>query len=65
MSYLFKNKIASTVTIAQQIGAHQREVQALLIQMDDAGDVLMRNGIYWISEAARARALKRFDDQSI
>lgn len=63
--YLFQNEGASAGAIAQEIGAHPREVQDLLIQMDDAGDVLMKGGIYRISEAARARALKRFDDQSI
>jgi len=60
--YLFQNESASAGTIAQEIGKHPREVQDLLIQMDEDGDVLMRNGIYRISEAARARALKRFDD---
>lgn len=63
--YLFKVQAASAATIAQEIGAHPREVQELLIKMDDAGDVLMKNGIYRISEAARAKALKRFDDRSI
>jgi len=60
--YLFQNESASAGKIAQEIGKHPREVQDLLIQMDEDGDVLMRNGIYRISEAARARALKRFDD---
>lgn len=63
--YLFENESALARTIAQEIGADSREVQDLLVQMDDAGDVLMRNGIYRISEAARARALKRFDGRSI
>ena len=63
--YLFQNEGASAGTIAQEIGGHPREVQDLLIQMDDAGEVLMKNGIYRISEVARARALKRFDDRSI
>jgi len=63
--YLLQNESASAGTIAQEIGREPREVQGLLIQMDDAGDVLMRNGIYRISEAARLRALKRFDYRSI
>ena len=63
--YLFQHESASAGTIAQEIGGHPREVQDLLIEMDDAGDVLMKNGIYRISAAARARAVKRFDDQSI
>lgn len=63
--YLFQNERASAGTIAQEIGRHPREVQDLLIQMDDDGDVLMKNGIYKISEVSRARALKRFDDRSI
>lgn len=63
--YLFQNESASAGTIAQEIGGHPREVQDLLIEMDDAGEVLMKNGFYRISAAARARAVKRFDDQSI
>ena len=34
--------------------ADRATLQAALHQMDDAGDVLMRNGIYRISERARA-----------
>lgn len=63
--YLFQNDGASAGTIAQETGHHPRQVQELLITMDDDGDVLMKNGIYRISEAARLRALKRFDDRSI
>jgi len=63
--YLFKNSGASAGQIAQEIDRHPREVQDLLIKMDDDGDVIMKNGIYRISEAARLRALKHFDDRSI
>jgi hypothetical protein len=33
--------------------------------MDDDGDVLMKNGVYRLSEVARLRAVKRLDDRSI
>ena len=65
LSYLVKVQAAQAVTIAQAIGGHPRDVQEILIKMDDDGDVLMKNGIYRISEYARVRALKRFDDRSI
>jgi predicted transcriptional regulator len=63
--YLFKVQSASAGQIAQETGNHPREVQDLLIQMDDDGDVLMKNGVYRLSEVARLRAVKRLDDRSI
>ena len=63
--YLFKVHSASAGQIAQETGHHPREVQDLLIQMDDDGDVLMKNGVYRLSEVARLRAVKRLDDRSI
>jgi predicted transcriptional regulator len=39
--------------IADDINATSAHVQAALIEMDDAGDVLMRNGWYRLSERAR------------
>ena len=44
---------ASAVEIAETIDADPAEVQATLIEMDDAGDVLMRNGWYRMSEHAK------------
>jgi hypothetical protein len=35
------------------VDATSADVQAALIEMDDAGDVLMRNGWYRLSERAR------------
>ena len=63
--YLFKVQSASAGQIAQETGHYPREVQDLLIQMDDDGDVLMKNGVYRLSEVARLRAVKRLDDRSI
>jgi len=63
--YLFQNDGASAGKIAQETGHHPRQVQDLLIQMDDDGDVLMKNGVYRLSEVARLRAVKRLDDRSI
>ena len=44
---------ASAVEIAEATKADPAEVQATLIEMDDAGDVLMRNGWYRLSEHAK------------
>lgn len=63
--YLFSNNGASAGDIALNTGHHPREVQDLLIQMDDVGDVIMKNGMYRLSEVSRLRALKRFDDGTI
>lgn len=63
--YLFSNNGASAGDIALNTGHHPRKVQDLLIQMDDAGDVLMKNGVYRLSEVSRLRAVKRFDDGTI
>jgi hypothetical protein len=37
----------------------------MLIKMDDDGDVLMKHGIYRLSEVAKLRAVKRLDDRTI
>jgi predicted transcriptional regulator len=63
--YLFSNNGASAGDIALNTGHHPREVQDLLIQMDDDGDVIMKNGMYRLSEVSRLRAVKRFDDGTI
>lgn len=44
---------ASAEMIANDLRLPQREVQEALHQMDDDGDVIMRNGWYRLSEAAR------------
>jgi len=59
--YLFTAHGASSGDIAQGISGHPREIQDLLIEMDDAGDVIMRNGFYRLSEISRSKAIKKFD----
>ena len=63
--YLFKVQAASAGEIAQVTGHSPRAVQDMLIKMDEDGDVIMRLGIYRLSEVAKLRAVKRLDDQSI
>ena len=63
--YLFRVGSASAGEIAQETGHHPREVQLLLIKMDDDGDLLMKKGIYRLSEVAKLRAVKRLDDRTI
>lgn len=60
--YLFGEHSASAESIARDLGQPRGEVQRTLIQMDDAGEVLMRNGIYRLSEVSVSRMRKRFDD---
>ena len=48
-----RNIAATATEIAETIDADPAEVQATLIEMDDAGDVLMRNGWYRLSEHAK------------
>lgn len=47
---------ACTDMVASDLGLGQREVQEALIQMDDDGDLLMKNGWYRISERAKKNA---------
>ena len=63
--FLFGVESASAGEIAQVTGHNPREVQDLLIQMDDDGAVLMKNGMYRLLAFSRSRALKRLDDKSI
>jgi hypothetical protein len=46
---------ATTEMIADDLGLVAREVQTVLHQMDDDGDVILRGGWYRISEAAKQR----------
>lgn len=39
--------------IAELLGLNPKAVQYTLIEMDDAGEVLMRNGWYRLSEKAK------------
>ena len=63
--HLFNVDRASAGEIAQVTGDSPREVQKLLIQMDDDGEVLMRNGYYCLSAYSLSRAIKSFDDEAI
>jgi predicted transcriptional regulator len=63
--YLFGVQSASAGEISQNTGNHPREVQEMLIEMDDAGDVIMKNGMYRLSAVSRQRAVKRLDDRTI
>lgn len=45
---------ASAEMVARDLGLPQRGVQDVLHQMDDDGDVIMRNGWYRLSERKRA-----------
>jgi hypothetical protein len=38
---------------ASDLGLGKREVQNMLIEMDDEGDLLMKNGWYRLSERAK------------
>jgi len=44
----------TTTEIAEAVNAHRDVVQAALHQLDDEGQVIMRNGLYRASEAAKA-----------
>jgi Mn-dependent DtxR family transcriptional regulator len=46
---------ASAEMMAQELGLPHREVQEMLHQMDDDGDVILRSGWYRLSEAAKMR----------
>jgi hypothetical protein len=63
--HLFNVNRASAGEIAQVTGNSPREVQKLLIQMDDDGEVLMRCGYYRLSAYSLSQATKSFDDEAI
>ena len=55
MTYFRIIPAASAEMVASELGLDPREVQDMLIQMDDDGDLLMRNGFYRLSEMAKKR----------
>lgn len=61
LSYLRMIPAASAEMMAQELGLPHREVQEMLHQMDDDGDVIMRSGWYRISEAAKMRLGEKRD----
>ena len=50
LSYL-RQAGGDAADIAQVLGASAREVQNILHTLDDSGHVIMRNGLYRLSEA--------------
>ena len=62
--YLFNVDRASAGEIAQVTGDSPREVQKLLIQMDDDGEVLMRGGYYRLSAYSLSQATKSFEEKT-
>jgi len=55
LAYLRIIPAASAEMMANDLGLSPREVQDALHEMDDAGDVILRNGWYRISAAAKRR----------
>jgi hypothetical protein len=53
--YLGLAQIDNASHIAEALRADVREVQDVLIELDDSGDLLMRNGIYRLSEARKLK----------
>lgn len=54
LSELRQANALTTTEIAKAVNAHRKHVQAALHQLDDDGKVIMRNGFYRASEAAKA-----------
>jgi len=61
LGYLRIIPAANAEMMARDLGLSQREVQETLHQMDDDGEVIMRQGWYRISEAAKMRLGERSD----
>jgi predicted transcriptional regulator len=53
INYLTVFSRANADQIALDLGLGPREVQETLIEMDDDGSLLMKNGLYRLSEAAK------------
>jgi hypothetical protein len=53
--YLDVAQAANALHIAEALLADLRKVIDLLIELDDSGDLLMRNGIYRLSEARKLK----------
>jgi DNA-binding transcriptional regulator PaaX len=55
LAYLRIIPAASAEMMADDLGLSHRDVQDALHEMDDAGDVILRNGWYRLSAAAKQR----------
>lgn len=53
LTYFQITPTATGDMVASELGLDPREVQDTLVQMDDDGDLLMRNGWYRLSEVAK------------
>ena len=59
ISYLSVFSRANADQIALDLGLGPRDVQETLIEMDDDGSLLMKNGFYRLSEATRKKLAGR------
>jgi len=55
ISYLTVFSRANADQIALDLGLGPRDVQETLIEMDDDGTLLMKNGLYRLSEVTRKK----------
>jgi len=54
LAALTQAEVLTTTEIAKAVNAHRDLVQEALHDLDDEGQVIMRNGLYRASEAAKA-----------
>ena len=59
INYLSVFSRANADQIALDLGLGPREVQETLIEMDDDGTLLMKNGLYRLSEVTRKKLAGR------
>jgi predicted transcriptional regulator len=59
INYLTVFSRANADQIALDLGLGPREVQETLIEMDDDGTLLMKNGLYRLSEVTRKKLAGR------
>ena len=57
LAALTQAEVLTTTEIAIAVNAHRKHVQEALHDLDDEGQVIMRNGLYRASEAAKANPL--------
>ena len=56
LAALTQAEVLTTTEIAKAVNAYRDHVQAALHQLDDEGHVIMRNGFYRASEAAKVES---------
>lgn len=62
LGLLHRNEAMTTTDLAISLKAYREHVQRTLHRMDDAGDVIMKNGFYKLSEKARKEWAKSEQD---